>query len=436
MGWRDQTSSRRRIRLPGGRASRYIMKHLHSILLLTACLCVLGQAPAAWSCEPTELGPGSRCDGIDNDCNGEIDECNEDFRPPVLRCPMDVLVECPTDTQPDRDSLIGYARATDDCGKAKLSYNDSRENMCGNIYIVSREWHAVDNCGNVSTCTQMITVMDNTPPTLSCPDSVTIELTANPAPNPDNEVGFATATDTCSEFEITFEDEEISPCAKIRVIIRTWIAKDACDNESRAEQIVTLTDTEPPVLQIPDPVTLECPADTDPGSDRNTGIARCNDASVEISFIDEVTKGCGITRIITRMWTATDACGNVTSAPQIITLIDVVSPAINVSTTAEDGGLIGLHFDATDDCISPSVFGMIDVGDDKIPVTDGKLLNLTRSSGPPSVRFDHGVLIIATETATLSVHASDGCNADTVELDLFGEQERHIEETSGENPLP
>jgi len=36
----------------------------------------------------------------------------------------------------------------------------------------------------------------------------------------------------------------------------------------------------------------------------------------------------------------------------------------------------------------------------------------------------------------LSVHASDGCNANTVELDLFGEQERHIEETSVENPAP
>ena len=416
--------------------SRYIMKYLHPILLLTVCLCALGLAPAAWSCEPTELAPGTRCDDIDNDCNGKIDDCNEDFRPPVLRCPMDVLAECPTDTLPDRDSGIGYAKAADDCGKVKLSYDDTRENMCGNFYIVNREWHAVDDCGNVSTCTQMITVMDNTPPVLSCPESVTIELTANPTPNPDNKVGFATAIDTCSEFEITFEDEEISPCAKIRVLIRTWIAKDACDNESRAEQIVTLTDTEPPVLQIPDPVTLECPADTGPASDTNSGIARCSDPSVHISYIDEVTKGCGRTRIITRMWTATDVCGNVTSAPQIITLIDVVSPAIDVSTTAEDGGLIGLHFDATDDCIGPSVFGMIDVGDDKIPVTDGKLLRLTRASGPPSVRFDRGVLIIATETATLSVHASDGCNAQTVELDLFGEQERLIEETSVENPAP
>ena len=61
-----------------------------------------------------------------------------------------------------------------------------------------------------------------------------------------------------------------------------------------------------------------------PGDTRTnvTGVATAQDdcGKVTVSYSDAVTNGCGGTKVIARTWTATDLCGNSTSAVQTITV--------------------------------------------------------------------------------------------------------------------
>ena len=60
-----------------------------------------------------------------------------------------------------------------------------------------------------------------------------------------------------------------------------------------------------------------------------TGTATAQDAcsAVTVTYSDAVTNGCGGAKIIWRLWTATDACGNATNAVQTITVRDTTPPA-------------------------------------------------------------------------------------------------------------
>jgi hypothetical protein len=47
--------------------------------------------------------------------------------------------------------------------------------VCLNRFNVIRTYVGSDDCGNSSSCTQVITVFDNTPPALTCPANTTVE---------------------------------------------------------------------------------------------------------------------------------------------------------------------------------------------------------------------------------------------------------------------
>src|SRR5207247_4649093 len=103
-------------------------------------------------------------------------------------------IDCAASTDP---SNTGSATATDDCsGVARITHSDVViPGNCAGNYTITRTWTATDNCGNSSSCTQTITVMDTHAPTITCPANTAIDCTASTDPA---NTGSATATDDCS----------------------------------------------------------------------------------------------------------------------------------------------------------------------------------------------------------------------------------------------
>jgi hypothetical protein len=85
-----------------------------------------------------------------------------------------------------------------------------------------------------------------------------------------------------------------------------------------------------PALTCPTSVGIECDAPRDPDhSGWATATDNCDAAPlIEWSDTERLT-GCDGTGAITRTWTATDHCGNVTICQQIITLVDRTPPELN-----------------------------------------------------------------------------------------------------------
>jgi hypothetical protein len=118
----------------------------------------------------------------------------------------------------------------------------------------------------------VITVQDTQAPVLSAaPANVTVECDAVPA------AATLTATDNCdAPTVVTYAEVRTNGnCPSNYTLTRTWTATDACGNTSSKTQVITVQDTQAPVLSAaPADVTVEC--DAVPAAATLTATDNCN----------------------------------------------------------------------------------------------------------------------------------------------------------------
>ena len=92
------------------------------------------------------------------------------------------------------------ASATDNCGEVVITVESvTTDGACAGDYVITRTFTATDDCGNATSATQTITIIDTTSPVLSIPADYTAECSdAHPMDE-------ASATDNCGEVVITVE---------------------------------------------------------------------------------------------------------------------------------------------------------------------------------------------------------------------------------------
>jgi hypothetical protein len=177
-------------------------------------------------------------------------------------------------------------------------------------------------CGHSSQLTVMVHVVDLSPPvfldfdtemTISCNDSLPV----------------IQVVDNCGEVNlevaISFQQGD---CPYEYDLVRVYSATDPCGNETILNQIIHVGDGSGPdiygvVEEICDDLSLPKVTAYDP----------CADQFVEVSMTEsEISGTCREGRVIERVWTAMDACGNVAEKRQRIILDDQTPPAIEVPT--------------------------------------------------------------------------------------------------------
>ena len=225
----------------------------------------------------------------------------------------------------------------------------------GYIIFLECTWTGTDDCGNKSSYTIFVKIIDNKPPVITdCPKDVTIECTGT-IPS----VGKVTATDNCDkDVQITVSEKTLAgPCPQAKVIERTYIATDDCGNTATCKQKITVVDTKAPVIiGVPANITVECNAIPSVPNISTIKAADDCDNNPTITFNESVESGkCPYK--ITRTWTAVDGCGNSTARMQVITVFDNSAPVISgvpadVTVDLDKGGVIpGLpNVTASDNC--------------------------------------------------------------------------------------
>jgi hypothetical protein len=251
-----------------------------------------------------------------------------DVEPPIFTItPPNIIVAL---GQQNNLDITGRARAADACHPldADPFFTDSDLGPCGGTLL--RTWMANDECGNTATYLQTITVVDPTPPTITCPPPADVAC----GKQYDLEItGRATAVDNCADTVfITYSDNPPAFTGCNGKIRRTWTGSDPAGNAGSCTQDVSVTDSSPPTIVCPSNVTVPC------GQEHNlnvTGRAEAKDAcgnGATIEHTDQLTvfPACinFITGQILRTFRSADSCGNAMTCSQTIALRDQTPPAI------------------------------------------------------------------------------------------------------------
>jgi hypothetical protein len=321
----------------------------------------------------------------------------EDTTDPMLvGVPGDITVAC--DAIPSAPTVT----ANDNCSTG-LSVNYNEVVGTGCPYTITRTWEVTDGCGNFASTTQIITVQDNTNPVLAgVPSDITVECDAIPS------AASPTATDNCDANVAISLSETTTPgaCVNTYTITRTWMAMDDCGNTDIKSQIISVEDATAPILSgVPSDITVEC--DNVPSAPIVTATDNCS-SGLTVDFNESSGSGCQYT--ITRTWTATDECGNSTTAVQTLTIDDTTNPmlvGVPADVTVDCGSIPDTAVvTATDNCVTGLNVSITEVISTGCPYTITRTWTVTDDCGNPSTQ-SQVINVIDNEAPVLSAAPVD-----------------------------
>ncbi|MEM6963465.1 MAG: HYR domain-containing protein [Bacteroidota bacterium] len=273
----------------------------------------------------------------------------QDTTKPTFTVPADVTIECDESTMPANTGDV--TDQMDNCSAAAdvvVAFTDVIDlSGCGNYTgTITRTWTATDECGNVETKVQIITIVDTTAPVAVC-QNVTIQLDANGLASitaADIENG---STDNCATTaQLTFAlDKTDFTCADLGENTVTLSVTDPCGNTGSCTAIVTVEDNILPVINCPQDVVFFL----DPGA--------CEQV---FSFDVTATDNCDVTVAQTGgqfssgdafpiggpyilTYTATDAAGNTATCSFSVEVVEFQSTSNDLTCNS----LVNLSLDET-----------------------------------------------------------------------------------------
>ncbi len=237
----------------------------------------------------------------------------KDTTPPSILVPKDITIEATS--LKDNSVPIEKANATDAVSVVSVKGDAPSTFPIGKTVIT---WTATDEAGNKANATQIVDVVDTTPPKITPPKDIRAEATSLT----DNavELGNATATDI-EPVTITNNSTKAFPLGKTVVL---WTATDEAGNKANATQIVDVVDTTPPKITPPKDIRAEATSLTDNAVE--LGNATATDIE-PVTITNNSTKAFPLGKTVV-LWTATDEAGNKANATQIVDVVDTTPPKI------------------------------------------------------------------------------------------------------------
>ncbi len=287
------------------------------------------------------------------DCNGNAGSCMVqvivmDETPPAIGCPPDLTINC-TDDATDTN-LTGLPNTFDNCGADTTFFADQANlNSCG-TGTIARTWTVVDAGGLTASCTQTITVVDNTPVVVAfppdytlttCLDSTYLHPDSLPAPYD----GPTFTGKDCELLAVSHTDTYFpvadNACFKI---VRTWEVIDWCVWDPAdptgagyysGQQVLKVIDTDPPVITCPADLSVAITDSTCAATVVLPELTEIVDCSPETTVAVSSDFGDGLGPFdgvapgtYQAVYTVNDGCGNSSSCAISISVSDEKPPAM------------------------------------------------------------------------------------------------------------
>ncbi len=260
--------------------------------------------------------------------------------PTVANAPNDITVNSVLDVPIVPQNIFGRDGCDDD---VTVTFEEKRINDS----LTYRIWRAVDDCGNIGLDSQKITI--RLIPVVRTTDTIPPQyFIQNLAFSGRRNGDTLTVYDCNVNNSLTINDvrivdnQDVAPSLRLDSVATTgvcnvngfvllkkytWTARDSSGNSATFVLNIKISDTTAPII-------LNVPRDTAFATDLPTAVNptatdNCSTATITLDF--QVTATIADS-IFTRTWTATDACGNRTTARQILTKgrfqIDTIGPNI------------------------------------------------------------------------------------------------------------
>jgi hypothetical protein len=229
---------------------------------------------------------------------------------------------------------------------------------CQGQTIINRTWTLTDECGNLTTHTQVITAVDVTPPVLGALTPVELECSSNIPPPATTITQYlllagASAADNCSSLAnltITSTTGLLDGDDCGGIIERIYYVSDACGNSSSKTQVFNVSDNTAPVLTPG--VLLGCyntVAEAFAAAAAATGKSDNCTPTANLAVGVNITSAMGGCDSILTV-TVTDICGNFSTVQyetmincQAVRLKVFIEGAYNMTTNKLDSALNVLH---------------------------------------------------------------------------------------------
>ncbi|MDA0176489.1 gliding motility-associated C-terminal domain-containing protein [Mesoflavibacter profundi] len=266
---------------------------------------------------------------------------------------LDRVVDCDDTTALNNAQALSPMASCSNLTPVKTSGNfvptDANCNYTGTY---TNTWTFTDACGNtIADYTQVITVVDNTPPTFTAPSDIEIfvDNACNYDPSISNTGDVTDENDNCSSnnLEATYSDTITNgSCEGTYTITRTWSLVDNCGNPAPDQtQIITVSDNISPDLSACTSVVdtnVDCTANDNQtiadqwNSDNIAALQACasDNCSSAISVTSDydfnnLNTVCGPCGNITVTYTVTDDCNNASSITVTLTFGDASGPDLS-----------------------------------------------------------------------------------------------------------
>lgn len=206
------------------------------------------------------------------------------------------------------------------------------------------KWTATDDCGNESTLSLFLLLVDTIDPVLyDIPADTTVFCDQLPEPST-----LVYALDECLCADIEYSETAIpNDVPSQKIVERTWTATDCCGNMSMESQTITVLNDESPSLSVllPDGTLLtedgalefDCNDGGVPlafeslsASNGQSTVVCGGEATIQLELLSSTSGYCDNKVLETYVyeWTATDDFGNIETIALTIRIIDTTPPVI------------------------------------------------------------------------------------------------------------